>query len=71
MSKINTNPAVAAIFYFVMTWAGYPLAAMIRSLVKGISFTEAAMTPEVYLVYAALAIITSVQMYLKVENRKQ
>ena len=71
MSKINTNPAVAAIFYFVMTWAGYPLAAMIRSLVKGISFTEAAMTPEVYLVYAAVAIITSVQMYLKVENRKQ
>ena len=71
MSKINTNPVTAAIFYFVMTWAGYPLAAMIRSLVKGISFTEAAMTPEVYLVYAAVAIITSVQMYLKVENRKQ
>ena len=71
MSKINTNPVAAAIFYFVMTWAGYPLAAMIRSLVKGISFTEAAMTPEVYLVYAALAIITSVQMYLKVENRNQ
>ena len=42
MNNVRTNPTFAAIFYFVLTWVGFPLAAFVSSQVHGVSLATAA-----------------------------
>lgn len=68
MNKINSNPKYAAIFYFLLTWAGFPLAALIRSAIRDITFAEAACTPYMIGIFAVGSIISASQMYWKTKN---
>ena len=70
MNKIKNNPTYAAIFYFILTWAGFPLAALIRSLLRGISFGEAACSPYMIVLFAAGSVISAMQMYNRVKSLK-
>ncbi len=68
MNKIKNNPTYMAMFYFFLTWAGFPLAALVRSSIRGISFTEAAFTPYMIGLFATGSIIAAIQMYTKTKN---
>ena len=68
MNKIKTNPALAAAFYFVLTWIGYPIAALLSSYIRGISFTAAATRPYMIVCFVVASIIAAFQMYNKVKN---
>ena len=68
MSKIKTNPALAAAFYFILTWAAFPVAALLRSYIKGITFTEAASAPYMITIFAAGSVISAIRMYYKTKK---
>ena len=68
MNKIKNNPKYAAVFYFLLTWAGFPLAALLRSVLRDISFTEAAFTPYLISTFAIGSIIAASQMYWKTKS---
>lgn len=68
MDKIKNNPKYTAIFYFLLTWAGFPLAALVRSAIRDITFAEAAFTPYMIGIFATGSIIAAVQMYWKTKN---
>ena len=70
MKKINSNPTYAAIFYFLLTWAGFPLAALVRSSLRGISFGEAAFSPYMIAIFAAGSVISAMQMYNRAKFSK-
>ena len=68
MNKIKTNPALAAAFYFILTWAAFPVAALLRSYINGITFTEAAFTPYMITIFTAGAVISATRMYFKAKK---
>ena len=68
MNKMKTNPALAAAFYFILTWAGFPVAALLRSLIKGTTFTAAASTPYLITIFAAGSVISAIRMYYKTKK---
>ena len=70
MNKIKNNPVYAAVFYFLLTWAGFPLAALIRSNLRGISFGEAAFSPYMIALFATGSVIAAIQMYNKAKYSK-
>ena len=70
MNKIKNNPTYAAVFYFLLTWAGFPLAVLVRSSLRGISFGEAACSPYLIAVFAAGSIISAMQMYSRAKFSK-
>ena len=70
MNKIKNNPTYAAVFYFLLTWAGFPLAALVRSSLRGISFGEAAFSPYMIAIFAAGSVISAMQMYNRVKSLK-
>ena len=67
-NMIKKNPAFAAAFYFILTWAGFPVAAFASSQLKGITFAQAASTPYMIATFALGSIIAAVQMYNKTKN---
>ena len=71
MKKINSTPTYAAIFYFLLTWAGFPLAALCRSALRGISFGEAAFSPYMITLFATGSIIAAIQMYNRAKYSKK
>lgn len=67
-NMIENNPAFAAAFYFVLTWAGFPIAALISSQVRGISFEVAASTPYILFTFVFGSIIAAFQMYVRTKR---
>ena len=65
MNMIKRNPAVAAVFYFILTWAGFPLTALAISQLRGISFAEAVCLPHVILIFSVGSVISAIQMFYK------
>ena len=70
MNKIKNNPTYAAVFYFLLTWAGFPLTALVRSSLRGISFSEAAFSPYMIAIFATSSIIAAIQMYNRAKYSK-
>ena len=68
INKIKTNPAFAAAFYFILTWVGFPVAALAISLLRGITFAAAASTPYLLVIFPLGSIISAIQMYFKTKN---
>ena len=68
MNRIKTNPALAAAFYFILTWAAFPVAGLIASHVKGITFAAAVCTPYIIGSFTLGSIIAAVRMYSKTKN---
>ena len=66
--KIKTNPALAAAFYFILTWTGFPIAGLAVSHLRHISFAAAAFTPYMISIFAFGSIISAVQMYFRTKN---
>ena len=71
MSNIKNNPFLSAIITFAATWAAFPVAALLSSAVRGISFAEAACAPSMIIAFAAGSIVGAVSMYLKKNNKEQ
>ena len=69
MSKIKSNPALAAALCFILTWAAFPVAGLIASHLKGITFAAAVCTPYMIGSFSVCSIIAAVQMYNKMKNR--
>ena len=69
MKKLLKNsPVFAAAFYFVLTWAGFPIAAFASSYLKGITFAEAATRPYLITTFVLGSIVAAAQMYNKTKN---
>ena len=68
MNRIKTNPALAAALYFILTWAAVPVAGLIASHVKGITFAAAVCTPYIIGSFTLGSIIAAVRMYSKTKN---
>jgi len=68
MNKIKTNPTLAAAFYFVLTWMGFPLAAFVNSQLRGISFAEAACRPYILATFILGSTVAAVSMYFKTKD---
>ena len=70
MNKIKTNPTFAATFYFILTWIGFPVAALATSQLRNITFAAAASRPYLITIFALGSIISAFQMYFKTKNHK-
>ena len=68
MNMIKKNPTVAAVFYFILTWAGFPIAALLGSYLKGITFAAACCTPYLIATFALGSVVAAVQMYFATKN---
>ena len=68
INKIKTNPAFAAAFYFIITWAAFPVAALLASYLKGITFAAAASSPYIVGVFLLGSFISAFRMYDKTKN---
>ncbi len=67
-NMIENNPVFAAAFYFILTWAGFPIAALISSQVRGISFEVAASTPYILFTFVFGSIVAASQMYIRAKK---
>ena len=63
MNIIKKSPAFAAAFYFILTWIGFPIAALLSSQLKGITFAEACARPYLIAMFAFGSVIAAFQMY--------
>ena len=68
MKNILKIPAFAAVFYFILTWIGFPVAAYIISHVRGITFAAAATMPYLLWTFALGSIVSAVAVYTKTKN---
>ncbi len=68
MNKIRTNPKFAAAFYFVLTWIGFPIAALVISYVKGITFGAVAATPYLIITFALGSVVAAFQGYSRAKE---
>ena len=68
INKIRTNPAFAAAFYFIITWAAFPVTAWLVSLRKGITFAAAASSPYIVGIFLLGSMISAYRMYYKTKN---
>ena len=68
MNILKKSPAFAAAFYFILTWAAFPVAALISSHVKGITFAAACCRPYMITTFALGSIIAAFSMYNKTKN---
>ena len=63
MNKIKTNPTYAAVFFFLITWAAFPAAALLKSIICGISFGAAASSPYMIAIFSGCSVLSAIQMY--------
>ncbi len=68
MNIIKKSPTFAAAFYFILTWIGFPIAALLSSQLKGITFAEACARPYLIATFALGSVIAAFQMYNKTKN---
>ena len=68
MNIIKKSPTFAAAFYFILTWIGFPIAALLSSQLKGITFAEACARPYLITMFALGSVIAAFQMYNKTKN---
>ena len=68
MNKIKTNPTLAATFYFILTWIGFPVAALAVSLLRDTTFAAAASRPYLITIFTTGSIISAFRMYFKAKN---
>ena len=54
--------------YFILTWIGFPIAALLSSQLKGITFAEACARPYLIAMFALGSVIAAFQMYNKTKN---
>ena len=70
INTIKKNPVFASAFYFILTWAGFPIAALISSHVKGISFAAACSSQYMIFIFVFGSIVAAVQTYIRVKEAR-
>ena len=69
INKIKNNPTLAAICFFLLTWATFPLVALVRSLIRGVSFAEAATHPYVIMLFVVGSLVEAFTIFRKTAER--
>ena len=69
MNKIKNNPTYAAVFYFLITWAAFPVAAFLKSIIYDISFGAAASSPYMIAIFSGASCIVAIEMYNKAKMK--
>ena len=60
--------AFAAAFYFILTWIGFPIAALIMSQVRGMTFGAACATPYLIATFGLGSLAAAFSGYSKAKN---
>ena len=70
MNMIKSNPKYAAVFFFIITWAMFPVAAFLKSIIYGISFGAAASSPYMIAIFSGASCIAAIEMYKRAKMKK-
>ena len=63
MNKIKITPILAAVMFFILSWTGYPAAALLFSWLNGITFAAAAAMPYMIGFFSLASIFLGYWMY--------